>query len=139
MTDVDESNELEAQTTASLGARCRGCGYSIELLPESRCPECFTEFDLHDPTTFVLAERRTDGAVPWLLLCLCIGASALSVVSRGRMNRLWLLGSLLQAAVVVVASWRVRRSRSVVAVLYWISISIAVVTGLYSWAVPRLH
>ena len=36
--------------------RCRKCEYDLRDLPESRCPECGTEFDLTDPSTYVSKE-----------------------------------------------------------------------------------
>ena len=139
MPRTELSNDLANTVSAPLGARCRKCGYSIEYLPEKRCPECFTEFNLDDPTTFVVPNHHKEGFVPWCLLCLCILASAISIVSRDRNNYIWILGLALQSAVIIAAAHRMRRSRSIAAILYWLSLVIAVGAALYSWAVPRLH
>jgi len=122
MAETGKSEDREGAFSLHVGAQCRSCGYSIEHLPERRCPECFTAFDLRDPTTFRLPGHRTEVALPWLLLCFCICASAFSVVVRDDNIYLWLLASVLQATVVVVACRRVRRSRSVAAGLYWLSL-----------------
>ena len=32
--------------------RCRGCGYVLDYLPETRCPECGRQFDSNNARTF---------------------------------------------------------------------------------------
>jgi len=47
--------------------RCLGCGYILDRLPESRCPECGRPFDPDDPRTWQSA--RASGR-PLLLLAI---------------------------------------------------------------------
>lgn len=58
-------------------ARCLGCGYILEQLPEPRCPECGRDFDLQNPSTFT----RKPLYVAWDYwlpsLCFAVGAGAL--------------------------------------------------------------
>ena len=51
---------------------CRGCGYTLDGLPEHRCPECGRTFDPRDPATFkeqvawwrrVVVRRQLGGAI----------------------------------------------------------------------------
>lgn len=83
--------------------RCLDCGYSLQGLPENRCPECGRSFDPNDPETF--AGRPTSG-VPALLAALgaLLGlALALSGTALGiRHLRLHYAGVVIIAAIVVV-------------------------------------
>ena len=67
---------------------CLGCGYDLEHLRESACPECGREFDPTDPSTFgPLPHRR----VPWQALasiaCTVIFFVALYIDSRPSAGR----------------------------------------------------
>lgn len=38
--------------------RCKSCDYSLENLPEHRCPECGRAFDPNDPQTWNMPGER---------------------------------------------------------------------------------
>ncbi len=121
------------------GARCRECGYLLVLLPESRCPECFTEFDADDPETFIVPDGGRVGLEPWLLLCFCLLVSAFSIAARDVSNLAWLVGSVFQGAVAVLAAIRLRRSCPNATVLYWLSLVVAVGAAMFAVMFPRLY
>jgi hypothetical protein len=55
--------------------RCRTCYYVLENLPEPRCPECGSAFDLNDPATYTLKPPlvRWKWWLPGLLLSVGAG------------------------------------------------------------------
>ena len=57
--------------------RCKGCGYVIENLPGTVCPECGTPFDFDDPDTYTIKPPfvRWRYWLPALLLALGAGVS----------------------------------------------------------------
>ena len=70
MTDAPHTPPIEQQFGVP---RCRNCYYVLENLPEPRCPECGSPFDLNDPATYTLKPPK----VRWKLwlpgLALSIG------------------------------------------------------------------
>ncbi len=55
-------------------AACIGCGYSLQGLNTTRCPECGRNFDPADPTTYKVTEINTSGVPLWLQSTLIICA-----------------------------------------------------------------
>ena len=76
--------------------RCAGCGYSLEGLPESRCPECGCEFDTANPATFELTPPLRRG-IYWLPGVL-LAAAVVGVFAAG----FWLLGWVVPGLVLGV-------------------------------------
>lgn len=72
-----------------LNVRCLGCGYILDGLPESRCPECGRRFDPNDATTFVPASKQNSG---WSYLALAVVSWAMAEVVRA-----WLESGLFAA------------------------------------------
>ena len=68
---------------------CLGCGYILEGLPESRCPECGQPFSPGDPDTFSggdLKRRVVQSAVArFVLACLLVFAFVLLTVLAVKM------------------------------------------------------
>jgi len=91
---------LEKRQPAAPGRHCRGCGYPLEFLIESRCPECGRAFDFNDPSSYriddPIAQRNFDltflmlgavtsllaVAVPWEI-CRIIGRFPDSLLAVG--------------------------------------------------------
>ncbi len=73
--------------------RCAGCDYSLEGLPESRCPECGREFDTANPATFELTPPYRF----WRYWCPGLMLGAGIVATFGAI--FWLIGSLLAGVI----------------------------------------
>ena len=59
----------------STQARCLGCGYLLEGLPENRCPECGREFDPGNPGSYM---SRQYSGMPYLI-AVVLGIVALAI------------------------------------------------------------
>lgn len=81
--------------------RCRKCRYSIENLPEARCPECGAEFDFEDPATFVV-DKQQGSAVGWLVASVVAVASSYFLTqSRSWLGLIGILGLCVNAGALV--------------------------------------
>lgn len=61
---------------------CIKCRYVLNGLPLHRCPECGTEYDPHDESTFWRPGREKWWAIRWEVFAALIGAIAFVLVLR---------------------------------------------------------
>lgn len=99
--------------------RCLECGYRIDQLHGSKCPECGTSFDLNDPATFDDGTRRQHPLDPRRPPSLVNCAVILALTVAGLIDRstpgtscFMSLGYLLWFVLVVAALIRLAASSS---------------------------
>ena len=81
--------------------RCLDCGYILDHLPESRCPECGRGFDPDDPKTY-FTSLRSGRKYVWLAIAgwMVVGSALVGLDSGAGGNSRWALGGLLAIAAV---------------------------------------